>query len=87
MQARLDMVQSGLNQQSRQALRAAVALEKYTASFPLECQADITAFLSQLKNSLSQLLVLSVSDGPSDHPAEHRAQHTDMRPPPHCYPF
>ena len=63
MKVKLESLQSSVDQHSRQALRAAVSLEKHSGSFSPDCQPDISGLLNQLKGSLSQLLVLSIGEG------------------------
>ena len=85
MKLKLEGLLSSLDQHSRQALKAAVSLEKYGTSFPVECRGDISALLSQLKGSLSQLLVLSMGEGNKASPGGVRPSNYDAMPTPHCY--
>lgn len=86
MKLKLEGLQSSLDQHSRQALRAAVSLEKHSASFPAECHTDIANLLTQLKGSLSQLLVLSMGEGHEASPSRvMRPQQLETLPASHCY--
>ena len=68
LQATLDVMQTSLDQHSRQALRAAVALEKSCGGFPGDSRAEVATLLAQLKRSLSQLLVLSIGERRESNP-------------------
>lgn len=64
MRASLQGLQSSLRGHSRKALKAAMGLETCSAnlSYTHNVPADMTSWLGQLKDSLSQLLVMAIDD-------------------------
>ena len=64
MRSKLEFLQNSLKQHSRSALKAALALEKNAMdwSHPTAIQSEMMASFGQLKDNLSQLLILSVDD-------------------------